>query len=127
LLIIAYLVGCDPLHTLTPTLLPSQVRTGEHGCMATIEIWNSNFPTPDTLVGRAVFNVNDELADMEPKSEEEEGIYMYGYIRVAKGISEVVHATHNKEALLTHDTCFNAVNIHAPVGRRSGGDTRKPW
>jgi len=40
--------------------------------MATIEIWNSNFPTPDTLVGRAVFNVNDELADMEPKSEEEE-------------------------------------------------------
>ena len=40
--------------------------------MATIEIWNSNFPTPDTLVGRAVFNVNDELADMEPESEEEE-------------------------------------------------------
>lgn len=40
--------------------------------MATIEVWNSNFPTPDTLVGRAVFNVNDELADMESESEGEE-------------------------------------------------------
>ena len=40
--------------------------------MATVEVWNSNFPTPDTLVGRAVFQVNDELADLESDDEQDD-------------------------------------------------------
>jgi hypothetical protein len=78
--------------------------------MATIEIWNSNFPTPDTLVGRAVFNVNDELADMEPESEEEEEeadeekqVSMYGYIRVAIDGHKRSGACNSQQGSFIHD------------------------